>query len=42
MTKYKYAVFGRKTKGGEFSQVPLFECDILKDLIKWFNEPWID
>ena len=37
----KYTVFGRRTPDGEFeSGEPLFETDSVKELIKWFNEPW--
>lgn len=36
----RYAVFGRKEKGGEFSQNPLFESDSSRELIKWLNTPW--
>lgn len=36
----KYAVFGRRTKGTEFSQTPLFECNTIKQLLDWFNTPW--
>jgi len=37
---FNYVVFGRKHKGGEFSQEPLFETNTIYGLIKWFNEPW--
>jgi hypothetical protein len=37
---HRFTVFGRKAKGGEFSEDPLFECDTAKELVAWFNEPW--
>lgn len=36
----KFAVFGRKGKGQPFSQSPLFECNTIKQLVDWFNQPW--
>ena len=36
----RYAVYGRKYKGAEFSKEPLFESDSSKELIEWFNKPW--
>ena len=38
----RYAVFGRKEIGGEFSQEPLFESDSSRELVKWLNTPWED
>ena len=38
----RYAVFGRKEIGGEFSQDPLFESDSSRELVKWLNTPWED
>lgn len=38
--KKKYAVYGRRHKGGEFSEKPLFECSDSRILVKWFNTPW--
>lgn len=40
--RLEFAVFGRKHKGGEFSQEPLFECNTIKQLVDWFNTPWDD
>ena len=33
---HKYCVYGRKNGFKE----PLFECDKVKELVKWFNETW--
>lgn len=39
--KHRYSVWGRKGEDKEFEhENPLFETDSLKDLVKWFNEPW--
>ena len=39
--KHRYSVWGRRGEDKEFEhENPLFETDSLKDLIKWFNEPW--
>lgn len=35
----KYAVFGRRSKGSQFSQEPLFKCNTIKQLVDWFNTP---
>ena len=33
---HKYCVYGRKN---DFKE-PLFECDKVNELVKWFNETW--
>lgn len=39
--KHRYSVWGRRGEDKEFEhENPLFETDSLKDLVKWFNEPW--
>lgn len=39
--KHRYSVWGRRGEDKEFEhESPLFETDSLKDLVKWFNEPW--
>jgi hypothetical protein len=39
--KHRYSVWGRRGEDMEFEhENPLFETDSLKDLVKWFNEPW--
>jgi len=39
----KYTVYGRRTPDSEFeSGKPLFETDSVRELIKWFNQPWED
>ncbi len=38
--KKRYAVYGRRCRGAEFSQDPLFETDSSKELADWFNAPW--
>ncbi len=39
--KHRYSVWGRRREDKEFEhENPLFETDSLKDLVKWFNEPW--
>ena len=39
--KHRYSVWGRRGENKEFEhENPLFETDSLKDLVKWFNEPW--
>lgn len=39
--KHRYSVWGRRGEDKEFEhEDPLFETDSLKDLVKWFNEPW--
>jgi len=40
--KSRYAVYGRKHVGGEFSSEPLFETNSSRELVKWFNKPWED
>lgn len=37
---HRYTVYGRKTKGGEFNQSPLFETDSQRELISWMNTAW--
>ena len=36
----KYTVYGRTPDGVFHSDEPLFETDSVKELVKWFNEPW--
>jgi hypothetical protein len=39
--KHRYSVWGRRGEDKEFEhENPLFETDSLRDLVKWFNEPW--
>lgn len=39
--KHRYSVWGRRGEDKEFEhENALFETDSLKDLVKWFNEPW--
>lgn len=39
----KYTVWGRRSHGAEFqNDKPLFETDSVRELVKWFNEPWED
>lgn len=38
----RYAVYGRRSKGADFSEKPLFETDSRKELVAWLNAPWED
>lgn len=39
--KHRYSVWGRRGEDKEFEhENALFETDSLRDLVKWFNEPW--
>ena len=42
-SNHKYSVYGRKPVNGEYENhfdMPLFECDDSRELVKWLNTPW--
>lgn len=38
--KKRYTVYGVDTKGVFQTDIPLFETNKIRELVKWLNEPW--